>query len=532
MKRALLFAAFLAFLAIAGPAAAHPHIRIDAKAVLLFDANGRLTGIRHEWVFDEAFSSWSIRGLDKDGDGTTSSEETQELANEHLQGLAEYSFYSSARDGEESLTFAEGRDASLTVEDARTTLRFTVVLDQPHSIAGTLDIAVNDPDYNADITFADPSTVTAEGLPDGCAITLEQPTPLAPGIEEQVSAVPPEQQLPAELAAAVGATRGGIQVRCASAEPAIAVEAAEAVGETGTAPTEPGLVTPRTGLLGWFAQRQHDFYTALTGALGWVKADNNAFWILGSLSFLYGILLAAGPGAAGAGISSYATASTQQLRRGIALNVLSAMLQSVVAVVVIGVASAALALASTATGNAANWISIASYALVVLLGLWLIVRKLFRFGRDHHRDHQRARAHLYGGDEDHGGHDLSRRDHGDSTDDRRHVVTARETEGSWREQLAAVAAAGLWPGSGALVVLVFALSQGVLPAGIVSVFLMGLGTAITVTVLASLAVKAKGFAARLASVDSLLAATVLWWLELVAAIAVFTFGLILLVASL
>ena len=60
---------------------------------------------------------------------------------------------------------------------------------------------------------------------------------------------------------------------------------------------------------------------------------------------------------------------------------------------------------------------------------------------------------------------------------------------------------------------------------------MGLGTAITVAALASLAVGAKGLAGRMAGVDSPLAATVLWWLELLAAVVVFAFGVILLLAS-
>src|SRR5688572_9415757 len=155
-----LAAILIVMLLVVQAATAHPHILIDAKAVLLFDSLGRITGIRHEWVFDEAFSSWSIQGLDTNGDGITSSEEMQGLANEHLQGLAEYSFYTYAGEAERDLTFAEGRDATLAYENGRTTLRFTVVLDQPYSIADTLEIAVNDPDYYVAITFADVSTVT------------------------------------------------------------------------------------------------------------------------------------------------------------------------------------------------------------------------------------------------------------------------------------------------------------------------------------------------------------------------------------
>ena len=93
-------------------------------------------------------------------------------------------------------------------------------------------------------------------------------------------------------------------------------------------------------------------------------------------------------------------------------------------------------------------------------------------------------------------------------------------------------AVGLRPCSGALIVLAFALSQGLLAAGILAVLLMGLGTAVTTGSLAALAVGAKGLARRLAGADSPIAARILWWLELVAAIGVLVFGAVLLFASL
>ena len=113
-----------------------------------------------------------------------------------------------------------------------------------------------------------------------------------------------------------------------------------------------------------------------------------------------------------------------------------------------------------------------------------------------------------------------------------HVVTPQGASGSWREQLGVVLAVGLRPCSGALVVLVFALSQGLLAAGIVAVFLMGAGTAITVAALATLAVTAKGLARRIGGVDNPVTTAVLWWAELAGAVLVLVFGVLLLIASL
>ena len=110
-------------------------------------------------------------------------------------------------------------------------------------------------------------------------------------------------------------------------------------------------------------------------------------------------------------------------------------------------------------------------------------------------------------------------------------MTPDQLHGGWREQLGVVLAVGIRPCSGALVVLVFALSQGLLPAGILAVFLMGLGTAITVAILATIAITAKDVARRLLGRRQGTLSGVFWGLELLGAIAVFAFGAILLVAS-
>ena len=55
----------------------------------------------------------------------------------------------------------------------------------------------------------------------------------------------------------------------------------------------------------------------------------------------------------------------------------------------------------------------------------------------------------------------------------------------------AIFAVGIRPCSGAILVLVFALAQGLFWAGIAATFVMGLGTAITVATIAVIAVSAK-----------------------------------------
>ncbi len=514
----------------AAPAVAHPHIFVDAKAKVVFDDSGALVAIHHEWTFDEAFSVWQVQGLDENEDGVTSSGEMQELADENLAGLAEYQFYTFAGAGRESLAFVAAGRPRYVFENNRSTYFFSVAPASPYAIRDSLEIAINDPEYYVAITFGDPSSVTLENAPAGCEAELLPPEPMDDVLAAQLYALPPEvTELPPELASAMRGVQGAIIVTCppgaSRAGASAATEAAADVADASSAlpfggpPPEPGLVMPRTGILGWIAEQQRIFYQSLTGALASLQRDGNAFWLLGSLSFLYGVFHAAGPGHGKVVISSYMLANESQVRRGIVLSFAAAMLQSAVAIGFVLVAAAALNLTAAAMDAAANAIGVVSYALVALLGLWLIARKLLGEGHRHgavHDHHGDAHDHAHERDRGIGHH---------------HAVTPMQTAGGWREQLGVVLAVGLRPCSGALVVLAFALSQGLFAAGIVAVLLMGLGTALTIAVLAGIAVGAKGFAHRLAGTNLLVAGGILWWAELLGALLVFGFGVLLLLAS-
>ncbi|WP_332688850.1 HoxN/HupN/NixA family nickel/cobalt transporter [Devosia sp.] len=547
MGRRLAAGAF-GLLGLTAPALAHPHILIDAKVAVVFDANGAVAGLRHYWTFDTAFSAWMIQGLDTNGDRETSPDELQSLADENMTGLADYGFYTYAGEGEALMAFAPSGDQRMVYEDGRTTLTYSVAATEPLQVTSRFELAVYDPEYYVAISFADVSDVTLENAPAGCRAVLDPPRPMDPAVEERLYALGPEVlELPPDLAAAMRGTQGLVAVTCdgkAAAAPVTAVDAVTQVAEArpslpfGGPPAEPGLNLPRSGFFGWLQDQQRSFYGAMTTSLDALRTDWTAFWVLGGLSFLYGVFHAAGPGHGKVVISSYMLANETQLRRGVTLSVLSALLQSLVAVVFVLIAAGLLGMTSVAMGDAANWIGIASYGLVALLGLWLVARKVFGWGHGHHNHDlaHKAHEHLHADEHDHHDHGHEHphdhADHDHAHDEHLHVVPPQATTGSLREQLSVVLAVGLRPCSGALVVLVFALSQGLLPAGIAAVFLMGAGTAITVAALATIAVTAKGLASRVGGVGNPLTAAIVWWVELLAAVAVLAFGVLLLIASL
>ncbi len=101
----------------------------------------------------------------------------------------------------------------------------------------------------------------------------------------------------------------------------------------------------------------------------------------------------------------------------------------------------------------------------------------------------------------------------------------------WRKAWTVVASTALRPCTGALIVLVFSISQGLLWAGIAATLVMGLGTAITVAALAVLAVSARKTAFVLTGADSAIGRRIKRAVEVCGALAVLLFGALLLVGN-
>ena len=156
---------------------------------------------------------------------------------------------------------------------------------------------------------------------------------------------------------------------------------------------------------------------------------------------------------------------------------------------------------------------------------------------DNH-DHAHSHDHHEHGGHDHGAHDHAHHDHaaGEVCDTcgHSHAPDPALLSGDrfdWRTAWSAVAAVGIRPCSGALIVLSFALLNGLWLGGLLSVLAMSLGTAITVSALATLAVTAKNWAVYFAG-DGRMGNRIHSIVEIGGAAFVFLFGLLLLSASL
>ncbi|WP_426127133.1 nickel/cobalt transporter [Pararhizobium sp. PWRC1-1] len=323
---------------------------------------------------------------------------------------------------------------------------------------------------------------------------------------------------------------------------AASISVAYAQSPLGIGTAEPSFNT--TGIFGgffaWINMEQQRFYHTLTEAIKAMRDDPWHLWSLIGLSFAYGVFHAAGPGHGKAVISSYMIANETELKRGVLLSFLSSMMQGGVAILLVGAAYLVLRGSSISMTQATHFLEVISYALIAAFGGWLLFRKLRGMwarrlapatAHDHGHTHDHSHAH----------HDHSH-DHGHShgpgevcdTCGHAHAPDPSMLKGdrfALREAWSAIIAVGLRPCSGALIVLSFALLNGLYLGGVLSVFAMSIGTAITVSVLATLAVTAKDLAVRYASSGSS-AMRISNGIEISGALLVLVLGIVLLGASL
>lgn len=312
---------------------------------------------------------------------------------------------------------------------------------------------------------------------------------------------------------------------------------------------------PLAPLLLYVNYEQQAFYRALTGALKAMRQDPWQLASLIGLSFAYGVFHAAGPGHGKAVISSYMIANEIELKRGVVISFISAFVQGVVAVALVGGAWLVLRGTGITLTAATHAMEIASFVMVILFGGWLLFRKLrsmvgnmprrrlvatpvgpVSMMLDWKENAAERQAYAFNGKAQavEAGHTFVP-GMACETCGNAHVPDPSLLGGdrfSAREAWSAIVAVGLRPCSGALLVMTFSLLNGLYLGGMLSVAAMSLGTAITVSLLATLAVTAKGAAVRLSGRGSTASIWIGNAIEILGALLVILMGALLLGASL
>ena len=191
-----------------------------------------------------------------------------------------------------------------------------------------------------------------------------------------------------------------------------------------------------------------------------IKDVRNAPWTVGgslmALSLFYGVFHAAGPGHGKAVLITYLATQKENIRQSVMIAIAAALLQALVAVGLISVVALMLGWTFRDTQTLGTQVQLGSYALVIFLGLYIVIHTLNQLW-------QSRRAHCHHTPQ----------------------VTSRLR---LKQAVALIFSMGLRPCSGALLVLIYAHLVGVYAFGVAATFVMAIGTALTVSVLAIVSV--------------------------------------------
>ena len=185
--RALFFT--LATFAFATPALAHPHVWVTMNTYLVYAPDGSITGVRHEWAFDDMFSAFATQGLQGKVKGQFSREELAPLAQVNVESLKEYDYFTYAT--------ADGKKAPLTdpapgywldYKDQVLKLHFTLPFKTPVK-AKDLKIEIYDPTIFVDFEFAKQTPVKLVGAAQ-CKLDVALPPEMTSTQSKALSQIP------------------------------------------------------------------------------------------------------------------------------------------------------------------------------------------------------------------------------------------------------------------------------------------------------------------------------------------------------
>jgi nickel/cobalt exporter len=254
-------------------------------------------------------------------------------------------------------------------------------------------------------------------------------------------------------------------------------------GGSGEESTPPAAASP--GLLhrleGFIIATQRDVNREINRRLVAIRDGQGAGVILAGLliAFLYGIFHALGPGHGKTVIVGYFLGRGGSIRRGVAMAGWIALSHVVGAVTVVVIVHAVLREIYITPVEEMLSLRLVSYGAILLIGLAMLTMALRRRGGEagacHHHGHAHSHEHSHGpGPHGPGPHGMG-------------------------EQRLLAIAAGFLPCSGAILILVFALTNGILLTGLVMTLFIALGMALTLALLGIASVMAhRQIAGRLA----------------------------------
>ncbi len=217
------------------------------------------------------------------------------------------------------------------------------------------------------------------------------------------------------------------------------------------------------------------------------------------LSLMYGVVHAVGPGHGKVVITTYLATHPSRLKSSLRLTFASAIVQGLVAILLVTLLLGVLQLSSRQLHQSSFWLEKGSFILLMLLGamlFWRALRQGYRIlhhayaGKKRRTQPLTVRSIHPAGNHQHDANCLCGHRHvpGDSQ---------LQAVNNWRTRFAVVLSMGLRPCSGAIMVLLFSKVIGVYWWGVLSALVMALGTSLTVSLVGLLVFYSREWAMKL-----------------------------------
>lgn len=156
-----------------GPASAHPHIFVDAKAGFLVDPEGSLTGLHISWTYDPftTLVLFDVLDLDRDKDGKLNDEDYAAILRGETEWAGDYVGDIYLEVNEKVHPHLKPVDAQAEYSNDQITIRFDLPLAEPVKVSGQdIVLRIYDPNYYYAYTVIE--VVEPLPLPKPCETVL------------------------------------------------------------------------------------------------------------------------------------------------------------------------------------------------------------------------------------------------------------------------------------------------------------------------------------------------------------------------
>jgi ABC-type uncharacterized transport system substrate-binding protein len=156
-------------------ASAHPHLYANMQTAVMTTAEGKISGLKVTWEFDEMYTQFSLEGLDLNNNGTYEPEEIQPLTDENIKNLLDSKYFTIGKQNGSELAQSPVKVYGQGLKDNKLTLWFELPFATPVDLkAGFFEALIYDPDFFIAFDYLQTDPVKVEGaLPTGCAFSLK-----------------------------------------------------------------------------------------------------------------------------------------------------------------------------------------------------------------------------------------------------------------------------------------------------------------------------------------------------------------------